>query len=250
MGVWGDTLFEDDFTQDVRDCFEDAYKKDRDISNALLAVNEKFSVAKGDPDEGPLRILALTALLIEHDYLRSDYRREALYIIKNEQGMERWKEAGGEEYAKRKEIYAHLKGRIKRTAMPLHLHEGDRHERRLLRLQREMCEVFQVSMYPVSLDMHISATDAVMQGEEEVIALRVAYNGEFSGWLMYCESDGEEPKYYGRYALDVIIARPEIADLLGLPMGTVVDLRTNEIYRDNEVLKVAREHLSQRKKPL
>lgn len=106
MGTWGFGIFEDDSAADVRDDFKDLLTSGLDGDAATGELLKRWKHAVDDPDEAPVFWLALALTQHRLGRLGDRVKREALRAIENDAGLERWREAGDRELARRRAALA------------------------------------------------------------------------------------------------------------------------------------------------
>ncbi len=112
LGVWGNGLFDEDVAADVRATFEDAWAIGKPVPDITRRVLMEYENAFDDEGDGPQIVLALAALQLQHGALQPEIRDRALTIIRNDEGMERWVDAGGETLAERRRVLASLQAQL------------------------------------------------------------------------------------------------------------------------------------------
>ena len=112
MGTWGTGIFDNDVALDVQDTFEDALSEGLDVSTASRYILEKFSKEVADSDDGPVVYLALAALQLGQESVQPEIKEKAMSIITSGQDLDRWKEAGADTLAERKQVLEQLKTRL------------------------------------------------------------------------------------------------------------------------------------------
>lgn len=112
MGAWGCGLFEDDVALDVKDTFDDALASGETLAAATRAVLEEFEDSLDDDDDGPIITLALAALQWERGKPQEKWKKQALAIIEDGRGLERWEDAGPGELAGRRQALETLKAML------------------------------------------------------------------------------------------------------------------------------------------
>ncbi|MBA2276576.1 MAG: MarR family transcriptional regulator [Chloroflexia bacterium] len=113
MGTWGTAIFDDDVAMDARGTFDDALVEGLSVPAATQRVREEYAEILDDPDEGPVVRLALAGLQLEQGALQPGAQREALAVIDQGQGLDRWEEAGEESLAERKQVLEAFKARLR-----------------------------------------------------------------------------------------------------------------------------------------
>lgn len=92
MGTWGIALFSDDTAADVRDDYRDLLADGRDGPAATDALLERWKASLADDDEGPTVWLALAVAQHQLGRLEDRVREEALRVIDERLGLDRWRE--------------------------------------------------------------------------------------------------------------------------------------------------------------
>lgn len=112
MGAWGAGLFEDDITLDMKGDFEAAIASGVPPPEAGDRMMEEYADSLEDLEDGPGLALALAALLIDHGVQQHAIFVQARQVIETGDGLDRWFDAGEEDLANRKAIYADLGRRL------------------------------------------------------------------------------------------------------------------------------------------
>lgn len=112
MGAWGTGIMDDDLALDIKAEFEDAINEGLDVPQATARVFEAFADVSEDEDEGPILYLALAQLQLEKNHLLPEVGNQALQIIENGMGLERWEEAGNNTLKERKIALNALRDRL------------------------------------------------------------------------------------------------------------------------------------------
>lgn len=112
MGVWGTGIMDDDLALDIKAEFEDAVNEGLGVPQATARILEAFLDVSQDEDEGPILYLALAQLQLEKNHLLPEVKNQALQIIKNGIGLERWEEAGNTTLKERKAELNALRDRL------------------------------------------------------------------------------------------------------------------------------------------
>ncbi|MFO0837331.1 MAG: hypothetical protein U1D55_02300 [Phycisphaerae bacterium] len=106
MGTWGNGIFADDTACDVRDEYQALLAELQDVQAATDALLKKWKSSLDDDDEGPLVWLALAVTQHKLGRLEERVRREALRVIDDGRGLERWRDEGARAVAKRQAVLA------------------------------------------------------------------------------------------------------------------------------------------------
>jgi hypothetical protein len=112
MGTWNAGFFDDDLALDIKDEFERSFKGDGDIQSVTEHIFSEYEDVINDEDEGPIVYLSLAALQLEYGYLQSNIKEQALNIINQGKGLERWEEAGKKALADREKVLQELKKQL------------------------------------------------------------------------------------------------------------------------------------------
>src|SRR5438093_358889 len=112
MGTWGTGLFEDDVAADAQAMFEEAVGAGASPASAAEQVMDEWGEAAQDPDDGPVLVLALASLLLDHGVREHPLLREARRVIDTGAGLERWQEQGPQALAERQMVYQQLTARL------------------------------------------------------------------------------------------------------------------------------------------
>lgn len=112
MGTWGSSLFEDDLAADIQVSFESAVERGQSPEKAAQEVLQAYSEVLDDADEGPVVYLSLASLLTDSGVSEHGAISRALKIIGNDEGLERWSEAGEDALRARRAVYDQLRKRI------------------------------------------------------------------------------------------------------------------------------------------
>lgn len=112
MGTWDTGIFDDDIAMDVRAEFDDAIEEGMTVKRATKLVLESFQDVLEDDDEAPIVYLALAALQLEKGSVQVNIKKKVLKIIESREGLDRWKEVGGEVYNNRLNVLDELKNRL------------------------------------------------------------------------------------------------------------------------------------------
>jgi Domain of unknown function (DUF4259) len=112
MGSWGTGLFEDDTALDARGAFEDARKAGLTPAQAAEQALKEMAEELDDEDDGPVVVLALGSLLLDHGVRDHPLLQQAREVIGGGAGLERWEEAGPEALAERRAVYQILAERL------------------------------------------------------------------------------------------------------------------------------------------
>jgi hypothetical protein len=112
MGTWGAGLFDDDVASDTRGEFESCLEAGMAPSAAAHAALQALSEEAADPDDGPVVYLALASLLLDLGVSRHPAVARAAQIVREGEGLERWRDAGPEALAEREAVYAELAARL------------------------------------------------------------------------------------------------------------------------------------------
>jgi len=112
MGTWGAGLLDDDLAADVQATFEEAVEAGASPVNAADRALREFRELAADLDEGPVLWLALASLLLDHGVGRHPALDRAREIIRNGEGLDRWRESGDEALAERRAVYGDLAARL------------------------------------------------------------------------------------------------------------------------------------------
>src|SRR5262245_49111245 len=105
MGTWGAGIFEDDVALDVRDAFRDATDSAMSATEAADQVLQEFSEQLEDSDDGPVIRLALASLLLDCGITDHPALDQAVVLIENGEGLDRWEDAGPEALAERRTVH-------------------------------------------------------------------------------------------------------------------------------------------------
>jgi hypothetical protein len=122
MAASGVGLFHDDVAADVRRAYLDLLARGASDADAFRTMLREWKEAITDYDDGPVFWLALAATQWEYGRLQPRARSQALKIIDQEKGLDRWAEAGLSR--KRRAMLARLKKKLltpppgKRTPRP------------------------------------------------------------------------------------------------------------------------------------
>lgn len=106
MGAWGTAIFSDDTAADVRDDYRDLLGDGLEPAAATDALLERMKDTVEDSDEGPVFWLALALTQHKLGRLEERVKREALRVIDDGLGLDRWREAGPAELQKRQAVLA------------------------------------------------------------------------------------------------------------------------------------------------
>jgi hypothetical protein len=112
MGAWGIGLFENDIALDLQGEFEAELSSGTEPAAAADALWEAYAEALEDPEEGPMAVLALAALLLDRGVRRHRVLDVARDVIARGAGLDIWEEAGPEELANRQGVYESLRARL------------------------------------------------------------------------------------------------------------------------------------------
>jgi hypothetical protein len=112
VGAWGADVFDDDVALDVRAAFEEAIEAGASPELAADQVLEAMQEFREDTDDGPVLTLALASLLLDRGVCQHPVFRAAREVIERGDGLDRWREAGGEALAARQAVYQALAGRL------------------------------------------------------------------------------------------------------------------------------------------
>ena len=157
MGTWGSKLYQDDFTQDVRDNYKEKLKDGKDNQQALKEILKDYAWIEEDDDERPLFWMALADTLWNLGRLTLEVKEEAIKEIGKGADLERWKNEGTKkEYENRKKELEALKEKLERPMPP---------EKKIAKYNQTSCEWKMWDTYAYLLD-----------GEE---ATRLGYNGRY-----------------------------------------------------------------------
>lgn len=113
MGTWGRGILSDDFARDIYDDYVRAFNRgeERDqITQRLIAAN-----AHGidDPDEGPVFWLALAKAQWDTGPVDDQLLAQVEDLAASDRGLDRWREAGEKELAKRRAAVAEFAARLR-----------------------------------------------------------------------------------------------------------------------------------------
>ena len=97
MGTWGAGLFDDDISMDVQAEFEASIEEGMSIKEATKLILASFEEVLTDDDESPIVYLTIAALQLDKGSVQKRIKKRALDIIKSGEGLERWKEARGQD---------------------------------------------------------------------------------------------------------------------------------------------------------
>ncbi len=106
MGAWGTAIFSDDTAADVRDDYRDLLGDGLEPAAATDALLERMKETVADSDEGPVFWLALALTQHKLGRLEERVQREALRVIDDGLGLDRWREAGPAELRRRQAALA------------------------------------------------------------------------------------------------------------------------------------------------
>jgi hypothetical protein len=130
MGTFGVGLFHDDVALDVRDQYLDLLAGGASDTEAFRTMVREWNPSFADyDDEGPVFWLALAATQWEYGRLHPRAKAQALKIIDQGKGLDRWAEAGLAK--KRQAVLARLKKKLlspppkKRTPRPRRIPEPE-----------------------------------------------------------------------------------------------------------------------------
>lgn len=94
MGTWGPGILQDDVAADVQVMFDDALASGMSVEQASREVlRELPGEMITDDDDGPVIMLALAALQLQHQALDPYVRDQALATIASGAAMDRWQAA-------------------------------------------------------------------------------------------------------------------------------------------------------------
>src|SRR5688500_9962879 len=105
MGTWGPAIFSDDLASDVREGFRDLIGEGLDARAATECLRDDCADVVGDPEEGPVFLIALAASQWKRGHVDPPVIAEALAAIAAGGGMERWEDAApGQQRARRRAL--------------------------------------------------------------------------------------------------------------------------------------------------
>jgi hypothetical protein len=110
MGASGVGLFQDDVAVDVRSQYLDLLASGASDAEAFRAIVREWKESIADYDDGPVFWLALAATQWEYGRLHPRAKTQALKIIDQRKGIDRWADAGLAK--KRQAILARLKKKL------------------------------------------------------------------------------------------------------------------------------------------
>src|SRR5262245_57383561 len=110
MAASGVGLFHDDVAVDVRSKYLDLLARGASDAEAFRTMEREWKDAIADFDDGPVFWLALAATQWEYGRLHPRAKSQALKVIDQGKGIERWAEAGLAK--KRQAVLAQLKKKL------------------------------------------------------------------------------------------------------------------------------------------
>jgi hypothetical protein len=111
MGAWGDKLFQDDTAQEARDAYKAILSKGLDGTAATDEFLKQWKDELDDSDDGPTVWFALADTQWKLGRLEPRVQKRAISLIDKGSSLDRWREAGPKELAKRQRILDDLKER-------------------------------------------------------------------------------------------------------------------------------------------
>ena len=112
MGAWGYEIFEDDFTCDVKDEFEEYVEEGMPVEKALKVISKEYKeIIEDEETDYALFYLAVASIQLEHGILSDKVRKETLRIIDEGVGLELWEEEE-EGLAARKKVLEEFKQKL------------------------------------------------------------------------------------------------------------------------------------------
>jgi hypothetical protein len=113
MGTWGTGVLDDDLARDVYDRYTDAEAAGQTAAAIVKALRAEFVSAVDDADEGPVFWLAIAQAQWDGAGIEKDIHARVDKIIARGLGLERWREAGARELARRQAALAKFAAKIK-----------------------------------------------------------------------------------------------------------------------------------------
>ena len=117
MGTWGPGILQDDVAADVQVMFEDGLASGMSVERASREVlRELPGEMITDDDDGPVIVLALAALQLQHQALDPYARNQALAVIATGAAMNRWEATSPVLQAARARVIEQFEAALRRGA--------------------------------------------------------------------------------------------------------------------------------------
>lgn len=117
MGVWGPKLYQDDIAVDLKDDFNELYKKESDINKITELLLVKYKNIINDEEDGPIFWLILADIQWKYGILQPKIKENALKYIKNGSNLKIWFEENPKEAKHREKVLKDLKIKLE-SPMP------------------------------------------------------------------------------------------------------------------------------------
>lgn len=113
MGTWGPAILSDDLAADVHADYLARYDEGAALETIADELGEAYAEERNDPDEEPVFWLALARAQWECGTLDPAVLAEVEDIVANGRGLDRWREAGPKQLAKRERALAAFLSQIR-----------------------------------------------------------------------------------------------------------------------------------------
>jgi hypothetical protein len=112
MGTWGTGLFDDDVALDAKGLFDDLVDQGASPGQAAEQVLEEMQHEANDQDDGPVLVLALASLLLDHSIQVHPVLEKAREVINTGAGLDRWEDASPKALSERRLVCQELLARL------------------------------------------------------------------------------------------------------------------------------------------
>ncbi|MBM7661664.1 hypothetical protein JOC85_002467 [Bacillus mesophilus] len=126
MGAWGTGLWEDDFSCDIKDEWEELMDEGISPRKAtriiLKSYQEELSEYEDEEDRQPdesLLYISLACLQMRHKALTNSIKKKAIFLIEKGADLELWEDGDAEDYKERKKVLEEFKRKLVNTKSKL-----------------------------------------------------------------------------------------------------------------------------------